>query len=106
MVRAGGEELRPYLIAEERGREGVSGRSRAAGGREAVKERLRGEAREEVEGAGRRGMAVEEGGTDGGRPYPGSFSATGHGRSGGRRTIGRKVGVDACCMTHTRASGA
>lgn len=70
MVRAGGEELRPYLIAEERGREGVSGRSRAARGREAVKEQLREEAREEVEGAGRWGMAEEEGGTDGGRRYP------------------------------------
>lgn len=84
-MRGGGEELRPCLIAGEGGG-AVGSRRRGAGGREAGKERLGGDAGEEVEGAGRWGMAAAaEGCTDGGRRNPGSFPATGHGRSGGRR---------------------
>lgn len=45
--------------------------SRGKGGREGAAPRTGGE---EVEGAGRRGMAAAEGGMDGGRRNPGKFS--------------------------------
>lgn len=105
MVRGGGEELRPCLIAGEGAGEGVGRRGRGAGGRETGKERLGGDAGEEVEGAGRRRMAAAEGGTDGGRRNPGSFPATGHG-SGIVVDYEFTCGIShSCLMTHcTRLS--
>lgn len=105
MVRGGGEELRPCLMSGEGGRERVGGRSRVPGGRKAGKQWLGGEAGEDVEGAGRRGMAAAEGGTDGGRRNQGSFPATGHGRSSGcDKGSGRTVRAVFCAFDPFHAS--